>query len=319
MNGPPPDLSREPVGFLGLGMMGFRMASRLLDQGVPLVVYNRTPEKAEPLLERGAKLARTPREAAVGCTVTISMVFDGDAVQDLLAGDGAGTGLLEALEPGRIHVDMSTVGPIASRAIAGTVQATGASFLDVPVLGSLLPAERGELLLMAGGDPKDLDRVRPILDLLGRRVFHCGPAGQGNALKIVANMMLARMAEAIGEALALGTRQGLSGATVLDLLDAGSLASPMWQKGRVVLYGDPPVHFPVDSMRKDLRLVTEAAEDLDLELPVHEAVRSLYERVGEESEAGDRDYSWVARWLLLRRTVPDPPGPPRPPTLPPLG
>ncbi len=292
----------KKIGFLGLGLMGSRMAGRLLEKGAELTVYNRSPEKMEPLVERGARAASTPREAAEASELTITMLLDGDAVRAVLTGQKPGEGMLNALGTGKIHIDMSTVGKKASLEFSGMVQATGAAFLDVPVLGSIDPAETGELLLLAGGDAADLERSRDVLSILGSRLIHAGGIGQGSALKIVANMVLARMVEALGEALALGIGQDLTPETVVEMLQAGALSCPMWDKAGKVLGGSPPLHFPVTHMVKDLDLVSDTARYGKLELPVHEAVRNLFETAAVEG-TGHEDYSWLATWLLDRNRV----------------
>jgi 3-hydroxyisobutyrate dehydrogenase-like beta-hydroxyacid dehydrogenase len=289
----------ERIGFLGLGLMGSRMAGRLLEQGAVVTIFNRTREKMEPLLERGARAAATPREAAEASGVTITMLLDGEAVRDVLRGPSSGQGVLDGLRPGKTHIDMSTVGKRASLELAGMVQATGAAFLDVPVLGSVGPAEKGELLLLAGGDAADLERVHDVLSVLGSRTIHAGGVGQGSALKMVANMMLARMVEALGEALALGIGQELPTETVVEMLQAGALSSPMWDKAGAVREASPPLHFPITHMVKDLGLVSETARDRNLDLPVLETVRHLFETAAAGG-SGSEDYSWLASWLLER-------------------
>jgi 3-hydroxyisobutyrate dehydrogenase-like beta-hydroxyacid dehydrogenase len=290
------------IGFLGLGLMGSRMAGRLIDEGFELTVYNRTRDRMKPLIERGARAASTPREAAAASQVTITMLLDGDAVRDVLSGPSPGEGVLDGLETGNIHIDMSTVGKKASLELSQMVQATGASFLDVPVLGSIGPAEKGTLLLLAGGESSVLDRARDILSVMGTRIIHAGGVGQGSALKMVANMMLARMVDALGEALALGIGQELSPETVVEMLQAGALSSPMWDKAEAVRNGSPPLHFPITHMVKDLRLVSETARSGKLDLPVLETVRNLFETAAAEGN-GSKDYSWLASWLLEKNAA----------------
>jgi len=293
----------EPVGFVGLGLMGSRMAGRLIETGVPLIVYNRTEEKAEPFAALGARVARTPREVAEGAAVTITMLLDSAAVRAIFKGGEAGQGLLDGCRHGHTHIDMSTVGPVASRELALLAGLSGVRFLDVPVLGSISPAARGELILFVGGEGSDLERCRDLLSRLGRTIIHAGGVGQGNALKVVANMMLARMVEALGEALVLGLRQGLAPEAIHQMLQAGALASPMWDRTAMLIAGDPPVHFPLGHMCKDLRLVSDRARDLAVKLPVHEAVQSLFEEAARQQPAAC-DYSWLVRWLLERSDVP---------------
>ncbi|MBD3161120.1 MAG: NAD-binding protein [Candidatus Eisenbacteria bacterium] len=287
-------MTRETIGFLGTGLMGSRMAGRLLDAGHPLVVWNRSREKTEPLVSRGARRADSPREVGEAAEVTISMLLDEDALRAILEGED---GLLAALGPGRTHVDMSTIGAEASRAAAERIEKTGAGFLDCPVLGSIGPAEKGELILFVGGRDEVVDRCDGILSILGAKRVRAGAAGQANGLKIVANMMLARMVEALGEALSLGMGQGIPADTIHEMLQAGALASPMWDRKDKILAGEPPLHFPIAHMCKDLRLVSESANRSSLRLPAHDAVQGLFEEA-DRAGHGSMDYSWLARWIL---------------------
>jgi 3-hydroxyisobutyrate dehydrogenase-like beta-hydroxyacid dehydrogenase len=287
-------MALETIGFLGTGLMGSRMAGRLIEAGHPLVVWNRTPEKTESLVARGARRMDTPRQVGEATKITISMLIDEEAIRAVLDGP---SGLETVLGPDKTHIDMSTIGGDASRAIAERISKTGASFLDCPVLGSIGPAERGELILFIGGEDPVIDRCDAILSHLGSKRIHAGAAGQGNALKIVANMMLARMVEALGEALSLGMCQGLSADTIHEMLQIGAIASPMWEKQEAILAGDPPLHFPIAHMCKDLRLASQTANRLALRLPAHDSVQSLFEEA-ERMSGMAMDYSWLARWML---------------------
>jgi 3-hydroxyisobutyrate dehydrogenase-like beta-hydroxyacid dehydrogenase len=289
----------ERVGFIGLGLMGSAMAGRLLEYGTPLTVYNRTSYKARPLVERGAEPAYTPSDVGKSAAITITMLFDGAAVREVLGGTSPGEGLRESLGPGHLHIDMSTVGPADSRTIAEIVRGTGARFIDAPVLGSTGPAASGELLVFAGGEAEDVDRARPILSLLGKKILHAGEAGQGNALKITANMMLGRMCEAIGEAVSLAARQGLSPEILHEMLQSGAISSPTWDRIHSLAAADPPLRFPIGHILKDLGLVSDAARRLGIRLPVHDTVRSLFEEAASQQGGSVRDYSWLARWLMI--------------------
>jgi 3-hydroxyisobutyrate dehydrogenase-like beta-hydroxyacid dehydrogenase len=284
-------MSRETVGFIGLGLMGAQMAGRLQERGFPLVLYNRTGDKAAPLLAKGANRADSPAALARRCPIIGLMVTDGSAVRELCAGE---TGLAAGLGPGKLVINFSTVGIQAAREEDGLIRATGAAYLDAPVLGSVKPAANGELIVFAGGESTALERARPVLEALSTRVYHVGPAGQGSALKLIANMLLARYVEALGDVLSLSRCFGLEPGLVIDAIQSGALASPMWDKGKILLEGPPPLHFPLRSMVKDLRLLDEETERSGINLPVQEAV---FERFLEalQSGLGDRDYSELAR------------------------
>jgi 3-hydroxyisobutyrate dehydrogenase-like beta-hydroxyacid dehydrogenase len=284
--------ANAPVaGFIGLGLMGSRMAGRLLDRGFALTVWNRTPAKCEPLVARGARLARSAEALVRDVPIAITMVVDPEALDRVIEQASP------ALGPGKLWVDMSTVGPLASRRAAERVHARGAAFVDAPVLGSLAPAAAGELMIFAGGAAPDLEGARPVFEALGKRTIPCGPVGSGSALKIVANMMICRMVEALGEAFSLGMRQGLSGEVILDMMQSSALASPMWNRGTTLLAGDPPVHFPLTHAIKDLRLAEEAARAVSAKTPANPAVRGVFEDA-LKAGLGDADYSMAARRLF---------------------
>jgi 3-hydroxyisobutyrate dehydrogenase/glyoxylate/succinic semialdehyde reductase len=292
------------IGFMGLGLMGSRMARRLLGGDRELIVWNRTREKAEALAKEGARLAANPAELGRTCEVTVTMLLDEGALLSVLEGpEGWFAGLEEARSGGeagrRYFLDMSTIGPAAARRIGERMGQRGVRFVDAPVLGSIGPAAEGQLLILAGGDPEDLEALRPVLGVLGRQTIHAGGVGQGNALKMVANMMLARMVEALGEILRLGRGQGLEVGVIHEMLQAGALRSPMWNKLEVYRQGTPPLHFPLRHMRKDLELIAQSARMAGVELPVAEVVRKLYGEAAGEG-CSDEDYSFLALWMLAK-------------------
>lgn len=291
---------RPTVGFIGLGLMGSRMAGRLLDCGFPLVVWNRTASKADALVARGALRMPSPERLAADSAAIVTMIADPAALFEVA------DACAPALRTGQVFIDMSTVGPQASREAAALVRSRGAAFVDAPVLGSLAPAASGDLIVFAGGGDADIAAARPVLAALGKRLFRCGPTGSGSALKVVANLMICRMVEALGEALALGTRQGLPGETVLEMLDAGALASPMWKRGATLLECEPPLHFPLRHAVKDLTLAEQAARECGASLPAAPAVRAVFEAALARG-LGEADYSVVVREMLhLSRAAPLP-------------
>ena len=204
--------------------MGAAMAERLASQGVAVVVYNRSRERAAALAERiGATVASTPAEAAAAADVTISMVADDAAVRALFEGpDGVAAGI----RPGSVAVDCSTVLPDTIRSVAGAVQATGAGILDAPVSGSVSSTLSGELTIMVGGEAADLDRARPVLERLARRVFHLGPLGTGAAMKLAVNTLIFGLNECVAEGLVLAERNGIDRALAYDVLAASAAGAP---------------------------------------------------------------------------------------------
>src|SRR5260370_26029406 len=208
--------TRKPhIGFLGLGHMGTPMAQRLLDAGYPLTVYDHTAARAEQFARGRAQVARTPREAADRSDVVVLMVADDEAVREVVLGEA---GALAAARQGTVLLDMSTVSPEANRRLAAAGRARGVEVLDTPVSGSVPQAQQGSLVIFVGGERSAFERCLPILRVLGQHVFHMGPSGAGNTMKLVVNTLLGVEMQAIAEALALGEKAGLERGTLLDVL-----------------------------------------------------------------------------------------------------
>src|SRR5437764_4836821 len=207
--------------FLGLGIMGSRMGANLRRAGFDVVVWNRTRARAEEL---GDPIADSPRVAAEGADAVITMVVDAPQVEAVLFGDdGAAAGL----EPDALAIDMSTIAPSAARDIAERLRGHGVAFVEAPVSGSRPKAEDGTLTIMAGGDPADFERARPLFEAMGELIVHCGPTGHGAMTKLLMNSLAATNAAAIAEALEIGGSFGLDLERVVQVLRAGSSASLM--------------------------------------------------------------------------------------------
>jgi 3-hydroxyisobutyrate dehydrogenase-like beta-hydroxyacid dehydrogenase len=280
------------VAFLGLGAMGGRMAERLLAAGHQLRVWNRTPARSEALAARGATAARSPAEAAAGAEVAITMVTDRDALEEVVAGpDGLAAGLAD----GATHIEMSTVGPDAVRALPAMLP-EGVGVLDAPVLGSLSEAEAGSLRIFVGGEAAVVERWTGLLEALGTPM-HVGQLGSGAAAKLVANGSLFGVLGVLGESLALADGLGLSRDTAFEVL-AGTPLSAQAERRRPVLEDpEPPTRFALSLARKDADLVVEAAAQAGLELPLATAARDWLARA-EADGLGERDYSLVLRKIL---------------------
>jgi 3-hydroxyisobutyrate dehydrogenase-like beta-hydroxyacid dehydrogenase len=253
------------IGFIGLGSMGSRMAERLLDGGHRVFATNRTAAKAQPLIERGLQWRDTPREVTLAGDVVLSMVTDDEALDAITAGPD---GLLAALEPGQVYVDMSTVSPRASRQLAERVRARGAHMLDAPVSGSIPQAQSGTLAIMVGGEESAFTRAEPLLRELGQTVTHIGPNGQGLLLKLAINISLAVQTLAFSEGLLLAERAGIDPQLAAEVMGTSSIGSPML-KARIPLLLHLPEHawFDVALMEKDIRLALEEADELAIALP----------------------------------------------------
>src|SRR3954468_9124243 len=279
------------VAFLGLGIMGGPMAANLAEAGFELSVWNRTAEKAERFAEeRGAHAASTPREAAEGAGVAITMLPDAPEVEEVLFGpDGA----VEGLEEGALAIDMSTIAPSASRQIAGRLAEQGIGLVDAPVTGSRPKAESGTLTIMAGGSDQDLDRAMPLFEAMGERVVHVGPQGHGAMAKVIANTVTAINAVAIAEALTMARAAGLDLGRFLEVARAGSSGSTMLEiKGEPMVEHDFEPLFRLDHMLKDVRHCIAEAKALGIELKLAEVAERLYAQ-GAQTGHGDEDFAAV--------------------------
>ena len=253
------------IGLVGLGVMGGRMAKRLLDAGHRLSGYNRTRSKAEWLIEAGMRWADTPREVAEEAEITISMVTDSRALRAIVNGPD---GILAGLGDGKLYVDMSTVSPAESRELARRVAERGARMLDAPVSGSVATLEEGNLAIMVGGAAEDVERALPVLRDIGPKVTHVGGNGQAALVKIAANLNLAVQMLAFSEAVLLTERGGIPRETAVEALLSGVIASPMLKyRGPFVLQEPQEAWFDVNMMQKDLLLALEAGRQQDVPLP----------------------------------------------------
>jgi 3-hydroxyisobutyrate dehydrogenase len=253
------------LGFVGLGVMGGRIARRLTDAGHNLVGYNRTASKAQWLVDRGMALLESPRAVAQAADVTFSMVTGTEALLAITEGD---EGIMAGLQPGKVYVDMSTVAPAVSRALAERVRAAGAAMLDAPVSGSVSTLEEGKLSIMVGGEEDVLNRVRPILLDIGPKITHVGTNGQAVLMKIATNLSLPVQILSFCEGVLLAEKAGIKRETAVEVLLNSVIASPMLRyRGPFVLGMPEEAWFDVTMMQKDLLLAMEAGRDLDVPLP----------------------------------------------------
>jgi 3-hydroxyisobutyrate dehydrogenase-like beta-hydroxyacid dehydrogenase len=279
------------ITFLGLGMMGGRMATRLLEAGHELTVWNRTPGRAAPLERLGAVVAGSPAAAATG-DVVIIMVATPEALEQVVF---AGDGLAAGLRAGQLVVDMSTVGPDADRSVADRLP-RGVTLVDAPVRGSLPEAEAGRLQVFVGASELEFARVRPILEILGD-VRHTGGLGSGQSAKLVVNLALGASMAVFGEALALGESLGLPRGTVLDVLSASPIAPTVAAKRSNVEANEFPPTFALRLAAKDLRLVTDAGAAAGRDLKLARATLAWLDEASR-SGAQDLDFSAVVATIV---------------------
>jgi 3-hydroxyisobutyrate dehydrogenase len=280
------------VGFIGLGLMGKPMAANLLKAGFPLTVWNRTPAKADELVGKGAKLAASPREVAEKSDVLITIVSDPPAVEDVLFKRGA----LAGLRKGSVLIDSSTISPDLARKVAAACAERGVDFLDAPVTGGTWGAEKGELVMMIGGDAKVFDRVKPILEAMGKRFFLLGPNGAGQIVKLAMNLLYALEIAALAEALALVGAAGVEAEKLVEVMQSSMGRAPLLDvKVPLFLKHEFPASFPLRLMHKDVRLALELAHKHGIELPAGAAAYATYSAVKEKSK-DDPDYAAIARY-----------------------
>jgi 3-hydroxyisobutyrate dehydrogenase-like beta-hydroxyacid dehydrogenase len=275
------------LAFVGLGLMGTPMATRLLEAGHDLTVWNRTTGKTRPLAERGAAVASTPAQAAANVDAVITMVADPEALEQVALG---ADGLATVLTPGQLLIDMSTVGPDTVGSIAARLP-RGVPMVDAPVRGSVPEATAGRLAIFIGADPSDFPRVEAILAPLGT-LHHVGGPGAGAATKVVVNSTLGAAIAAFGEALALGDTLGLDRSILLDVLAESPIGTTVRAKRANVESGNYPPNFKLSLALKDLRLVNQIADRAGRHLELALASRDWLEEAAY-SGAGDLDYSAV--------------------------
>lgn len=286
--------ARPSLAFLGLGSMGQPMAARLLGARYPLTVWNRTESRADALVDRGARRADTPADAARDAALVLLMLADPSAVERVLLGQD---GVLRGARPGAVVVDCSTVGPEDARTFARSCEGAGVRYVESPVLGSLRQAEQGTLVALAAGDPAAIDEAEPVLRTLAKQVVRAGRQGEGSALKLVMNLLIGGITELLAESVTLSRRAGLSDDVLRETLLGSVLASPfVGYKAPQLLDGDFTPLFSTALMLKDLNLLLHLARDLGVTLPATLTVRDLYARAAASGHASE-DFASVVQVL----------------------
>jgi 3-hydroxyisobutyrate dehydrogenase-like beta-hydroxyacid dehydrogenase len=270
------------VAFLGLGIMGSRMAANLVKAGHEVTVWNRGAGKHV----QGARLAATPAEAARGNEVVWMCVADTAAVESVLFGEN---GVASALAPGMIVADSSTINPIATRQFAERVRKLGADFVDAPVTGSKIGAEAGQLIFIVGGSEESVARLSPLFSAMGKQVVRVGETGLGESAKIGMNLMIALIYQGFAEALTLTGKLGVPMEIFVELVQASMVRSGVTDyKAPFVEKRDFTPNFPLRLMHKDIHLMLEAADACGVSLPALTSVEKIYE---DSSEFRDQDYA----------------------------
>lgn len=292
------------IGLIGTGRLGGGMVERLINVGHDVYIWNRSPEKAQPLVKLGATLMASPAMVAEVAEITLSVLTDASAIDAAYSGPN---GILSANLKGRVLIEMSTVRPETQIALAAKVIAAGGEFVECPVGGTVGPAKEGTLLGLVGGEDLSVKKVMPLLQQMCRRVEHVGPVGSGSSLKLAINLPLLVYWESLSEAIALAERIGLDPERLLDILSDTS-GAPNAMKARAPKIAAAlksgqagATFFNIDSIRKDLRTMVEEGASLGYSLPVAQAALSSYDR-SSEAGFGDCDGSeLVTSWLAIAK------------------
>jgi len=275
----------DRVGFIGLGIMGRPMARNLMKAGFPLTVWNRSRPGIDELAKEGAAEGTSPADVAGRSDVVITIVGDSPDVEEVALGR---QGIVEGAHPGLVHVDMTTMSPQVTRRIAERLAEAGVEMLDAPVSGGQQGAIDGTLSIMVGGKKETLERCRPLLEAMGRKIVHCGPSGAGQTVKLCNQVAVVLTNLGVCEALVLAARSGIDPRVMIEAVSAG--AGTSWQLQNLaprMVERDFRPGFKVAHQRKDLRLALEAAEKLGMSLPGTSLVQQFFsaleaEGLGEE-------------------------------------
>ena len=281
----------ERIGFIGLGIMGRGMAANILKAGFALTVWNRTSERAQPLLESGAQAASSPADLAARSDIIITCVSDTPDVQTVILDE---QGVIHGVRPGSLVVDMSTISPSVTREIAAALAAKGVDMLDAPVSGGSEGAARGALSIMVGGEPAALERARPVLQAMGTRITHVGPHGAGQTVKLVNQVIVVGNCLAMAEGLLLAQAGGVDMQRALEAVSAGAAGSWMLSnRGPQILARDWRPGFTVALQQKDIRLVLQAADQLGVPLPGTSLIFQLYRTLEAKGLSGDGNHALI--------------------------
>jgi 3-hydroxyisobutyrate dehydrogenase-like beta-hydroxyacid dehydrogenase len=275
------------VGFLGLGTMGAPMAKNLKKKGFQVVVWNRTPARAEELKADGIEVAQTPAELAGMVDAYCTCVADPQALE------GVAEGLLEKARPGQLFIDFSTVSVELVRSLAARFATKGVDFADAPVTGSRGGAEKGTLVIMTGCSEATLAKATPIFQAVGEKVIHCGDVGTGTQVKLAGNALIAGMLQCFSEGLLLTQKAGVDPRKLIEVVQASGFRSPYFEfKGKAILARDFATHFSIDLMHKDLSLFLDNAATHRVPTPTAASLRETY-NFARAAGHGSKDISAV--------------------------
>ncbi|HEK20535.1 MULTISPECIES: NAD(P)-dependent oxidoreductase [unclassified Mucilaginibacter] len=282
-------MNTTKIGWIGLGLMGTPMSKQLLKAGYPLTVYNRSKDKEAGLKEQGANTASSPKELLPQSDVVVIMVTDDKAIRDIFDGED---GLLAAEGSEKVIINMSTVSPDISKEMAQRCQQHGLSYLDAPVSGSVKQAETAQLVIMAGGEQSVFEKVKPVLETMGKLAVNVGDTGAGNAAKLAINTLLSFYTQGLAEAVILAKNNGIAPEVLLELLGNAAIANPYTKlKGEAIVNDNFKPAFSLKNILKDLKL----SRDIGLTTPLGKTALETFEAAAEQH--GDEDLIAIYKYL----------------------
>lgn len=282
------------VGIIGIGLLGSAIAKRIASSGHKVHAYNRTRQKAESLRKLGIDVEDSPKEVAKKCEVVITIVKDSQAIEEVSFGNN---GIVHGKHEGLIVVDMSTISPISSKKIAKKFTENEILMIDAPVMGGPSLAEKGQMTVMVGGKNEAYQRCKPILDLIGEKIFHLGDNGSGHAMKIAMNSQIAILALSISEGIILAKKSGLDPITFLEVLNSTYFKTGMSvNKGPKMAKGEFEPSFFLKMMQKDLEEIDRTAKEFGANMPMSKLANQLYEKA-IKAGFGDIDYTGILAYL----------------------
>ncbi|MEX2161946.1 MAG: NAD(P)-dependent oxidoreductase [Anaerolineales bacterium] len=276
------------IGFIGLGVMGSRMVTRLMAAGHKVTGYNRTRAKAQALIDAGMLWADTPKAVAEASEITLSIVSDTKALEQIADGPD---GVIAGLSAGKIFVDMSTVSPAAIRSLSAKAKAKGGEMLDTPVSGSVATLEQGQLTMMVGGDPDAFKKAEPILLAIGMKATYVGKSGLAVSLKIATNLNIAAQMLAFSESVLLAEKSGIKRETAIEVMINSVVGSALLKyKSPFLIKMPDQAWFNLDMMQKDIQLALELGKEVDTPLPATE-VSSKWVKAAQDMGLGKKDFA----------------------------
>ena len=282
------------IGFIGLGIMGSRMAENIAREGYTLFIYNRTKSKTEELNFNNVSVKNSPALVAAESDIVFTMLSTPDAVQEVALSED---GLISGMSKGKVWVDCSTVNPSFSKQMAELCVSLGFNFLDAPVAGSLIPAEKGELVFLVGGKNGVVKYCDPLFKIMGKKTIHVGENGMGSALKIVNNQIMGISMYGFIEGLLLGESLGIDKAKIFDILNGSPIAAPMIQMKRAKIENkDYSPEFPLQWLQKDLHLATDTAYENNIPLPATNAIKEIF-ALAKKAGLGEKDFTAIYPFL----------------------